>query len=73
MEVFDFVNNPDWHTAENMAKFFEWATSPEIEQSGEGRRQLGYLDGYNGDPPGSCNADYLKGYEQGTAMREVKL
>lgn len=71
MEVFDFISNPNWHNPENVNRFYDWATSPDIERIGEARRQLGYYDGYNGDYPASKNVDYLKGYQQGVLMRNA--
>ncbi len=73
MEVYEFINSTDWHTPKAMQNFFNWATSSQVEKSGEGRRQLGYLDGYKGSKPSSQNVDYLRGYEQGLAMRNVNL
>jgi hypothetical protein len=71
-EVLDFIKDPDWHDPERMKAVFEWMNTPEIENSGEGRRQLGYLDGYEGEPPASRNEDYLKGWNQGAIMRHVQ-
>jgi hypothetical protein len=71
MNLIDYINDTDWHTPEALASLFKWATSPEIETSGEGRRQLGYLDGYEGQAAASRNEDYLKGWEQGRAMAAV--
>jgi hypothetical protein len=68
MQIIDFIKDPNWDNAQNMKRLFAWVTSPEIEQSGEGRRQLGYYDGYNGDPPSSQNEDYMRGFKQGQAM-----
>jgi hypothetical protein len=71
MKVFDFINDGEWYSTVKMTDLFEWATSPEIEASGEGRRQLGYHDGYTGEPASTSNGDYMRGYHQGVAMRTV--
>ena len=73
MQLIDFIENPDWHTDENLAKLFDWVTETTIEHSGEARRQLGYYDGYNGCDRASVHSDYVRGYEQGLVMRSAQL
>jgi hypothetical protein len=70
MKIVDFIQAKDF-SSKALQELFEWATSPVIEESGEGRRQLGFVDGYEGEASSSKNADYLRGYEQGRQMRAV--
>jgi hypothetical protein len=68
MKIVDFIQAKDF-SGKALQELFAWATSPVVEESGEGRRQLGYVDGYEGEPAASANADYVRGYEQGRQMR----
>lgn len=63
----------DWLQKNNLSKeaieeLFAWVES-HPDNLAEGRRQLGYYDGYTGCKAISVNPDYLRGYEQGKAMR----
>jgi hypothetical protein len=64
-EVRDYINDPNWFDPSRLQSILTWATRPDVESSGEGRRQLGYEDGLAGEKPGSVNPDYLRGYQQG--------
>lgn len=70
MKVHDFIEATDF-SCEALQSLFVWASSPEIESSGEGRRQLGYHDGYSGELPATSNPDYMRGFKQGWAMSQV--
>lgn len=72
MNIYEFVNNPNWYSDESLSALLNWATSASVEKTGEGRRQLGYLDGYTGEAAASKHADYMKGYLQGASMKTVQ-
>lgn len=71
MELYELMNRSDRLSKKWIDDLFDFSLAN--ESTGESRRQLGYLDGYEGCEVGSQNRDYLRGWEQGRSMKSFAM